>query len=183
MELDFDILEWLNPINEQTLFNTSTDTRHDNEDHLSNSSSTYTTSITTKFIEFLSSARKTNSLTFSSSIPDHTHHPYSSSPSKSHSNISSNALSNRKRIILIEDLPNVSHPTVRKTVHDSLRQLAFSNRTMFPLVMIVTDTIAHRDFMSESGNFGGVGSGDGIANLRTLVPVDVLHSPVCGTIT
>ncbi|KAJ3406665.1 Cell cycle checkpoint protein rad17 [Chytridiales sp. JEL 0842] len=151
MELDFDLLEWVEPVNESTLFGKQQD-------------GDWVQSMTSKFVNFLSQARKTGSLTFGS---------------EGDAEVSRE----RKKVILIEDLPNTTNASVRRSVQEAIRQFANSRETRYPLVLIVSDVLAHGNPNFGGGaDAGGGGGGEGVVGVRSLVPTEVRDSPICGTI-
>ncbi|KAJ3024534.1 UNVERIFIED_CONTAM: Cell cycle checkpoint protein rad17 [Siphonaria sp. JEL0065] len=164
MELDFEIVEWINPVNEFSL-----DSVNDDDENIGYSSSL---SVMQKFSDFVSSARKTNALVFGSS---------SDSTSTSASSYSFAVTKQSPKIILIEDLPNLSNASSRASFHALLRNHVFSVGTsVHPIVLILSDTVA-----SASSSFGAIDGGGGgnsrrgfesVLNLKNLVPEDVRAS-------
>ncbi|KAI9329057.1 Rad17 cell cycle checkpoint protein-domain-containing protein [Obelidium mucronatum] len=159
MELNFEIVEWINPINEFGL-----DTTNDVDDFYSedgswqqprHQQSSSSTSVIQKFIDFIASARKTNALSFGSS----------------------ESFTNTKptpKVILIEDLPNLSTHSSKSAFHSILRTHVFGGggADVHPIVLILSDTIASAVSSSEEG-FRSRGY-ETVMNLKNLVPEDFL---------
>ncbi|KAJ3326676.1 Cell cycle checkpoint protein rad17 [Blyttiomyces sp. JEL0837] len=161
MELDYDIQEWVNPFNtnEMKSFST-TDSKEDYHDFVS---------LGRQFTEFLGTARKSSSLTFSTPSNEPIEpiiQPSSQQP-------------NRSTIILIEDFPNLYHFDTRKTFHTALRDHLFSGRTMCPLVIVLSNVVAVRE----------KGQVDNAICFKTVVPDDlepyvahIMFNPIAPTI-
>ncbi|TPX33630.1 hypothetical protein SmJEL517_g03579 [Synchytrium microbalum] len=111
-EMRIEILEWLNPFN-NNLFEGTEDGEYTHSYE----------SITQRFTQFLERADKYPSLTFESS---------------SQTSIPQQVTQSRK-LILMEDLPNVSNDKTRAVVHSAVRAFANSRRSKFPLVFIVSE--------------------------------------------
>ncbi|KAJ3399910.1 Cell cycle checkpoint protein rad17 [Chytriomyces hyalinus] len=141
MELDVDVVEWVNPT------------------HGYASDDSYSPSILSKFTEFVSSARKANTLVFTNeSELDESAYPLTKTS---------------KKLILIEDLPNLSHTATRTLFHAVLQSHVQSqSAVVYPIVLILSDTVAsssdHSDWRASSFESG--------LNLKNLVPEDVRTS-------
>ncbi|KAI8616528.1 Rad17 cell cycle checkpoint protein-domain-containing protein [Chytriomyces sp. MP71] len=138
LELNFDIIEWINPTTHHHNYYSNAFTHEDN------------TSAIQKFTDFISSARKSNPLVFG---PDAS--PTGAFP---------------RKIILVEDLPNLSHAGTRAAFHAALRTHAFSPSTIYPIILILSDSVGG----------GAASDGDWTARthetaltLKNLVPEDV----------
>ncbi|KAI8802346.1 Rad17 cell cycle checkpoint protein-domain-containing protein [Cladochytrium replicatum] len=167
-ELDFEILEWINPVNPS---------RRKAPEFASQEYIT-TTSLSQKFQDFLFQASKAPTLQFLGTEP---------TPSTINSNGSPDTDSKRK-IVLIEDLPNATQSNMREACHAAVRRYASSSRTAFPLVFIVTDIIAGDGRRGGGGSSslrwraGGSGGGDETVSIKSLIPDDVLNSQCCSKI-
>ncbi|KND01073.1 checkpoint protein rad24 [Spizellomyces punctatus DAOM BR117] len=157
-EMNFEILEWSNPIN-TNMIKLNEDDMHADVDEDRRWQAGYI-SLTRQFQNFLASASKTPALTFVSSaslnaetIPTH-------SPSAT-----------TRKIILVEDLPNVAHLSTRTALHTAIRAYIRSPRSQFPLVFIVTDTT-----VVEHGNERRSNGRTDVVSVRTLIPADVSAS-------
>ncbi|KAJ3243901.1 Cell cycle checkpoint protein rad17 [Chytriomyces hyalinus] len=141
MELDVDVVEWVNPT------------------HGYASDDSYNPSILSKFTEFVSSARKANTLVFTNeSELDESTYPLAKTS---------------KKLILIEDLPNLSHTATRTLFHAVLQSHVQSqSAVVYPIVLILSDTVAsstdHSDWHASSFESG--------LNLKNLVPENVRTS-------
>ncbi|KAJ3253648.1 Cell cycle checkpoint protein rad17 [Chytriomyces hyalinus] len=141
MELDVDVVEWVNPT------------------HGYGSDDSYNPSILSKFTEFVSSARKANTLVFTNeSELDESTYPLAKTS---------------KKLILIEDLPNLSHTATRTLFHAVLQSHVQSqSAVVYPIVLILSDTVAsssdHSDWRASSFESG--------LNLKNLVPENVRTS-------
>ena len=91
-------------------------------------------------------------------------------------------LKQRKRIILVEDFPNLTSTATRAAFHAALRDYAGSSRSLHPLVLVITDTVVGSASSSNGGGGGGGGAwfrswADSSMNLPTIVPADVRSLP------
>ncbi|KAJ3237487.1 Cell cycle checkpoint protein rad17 [Chytriomyces hyalinus] len=141
MQLDVDVVEWVNPT------------------HGYASDDSYNPSILSKFTEFVSSARKANTLVFTNeSEMDESTYPLAKTS---------------KKLILIEDLPNLSHAATRTLFHAVLQSHVQSQAVVvYPIVLILSDTVAsssdHSDWRASSFESG--------LNFKNLVPENVRTS-------
>lgn len=118
-----------------------------------------------KFHAFLSRATTT---TNSTSV-------LSSSSSTSHSQSQAHP---SRRIVLLEDLPNILHPPTRASFHASLHTAirATSSFSTAPIVIVVSDAGVRGE--SDEGNISSwKGKGREVVDIRTALPPDLLHSP------
>lgn len=93
----------------------------------------------------------------------------------------------RRKLILVEDLPNIfTSPGTRTSFRNSLTALASSKRftsiapnANVPLVIIVSEALT-RPGQNEGENAANryQGSGEQSVNVRSVVPPEVLHAPV-----
>ncbi|KAJ3063784.1 Cell cycle checkpoint protein rad17 [Podochytrium sp. JEL0797] len=155
MEMDIEVVEWVNPVNEFG-FDSANHSEADSREYMSGS-----TSAIQKFSEFIASARKTNALSFSSTGPD------DSSLFQQHKSRES------PKIILIEDLPNLSNPQTRASFHSIIQTHAFCSSKVHPIVLILSDTVA----TASGGGDWKSRSYESVMNLRNVVPENVRMSP------
>ncbi|KAI9140802.1 Rad17 cell cycle checkpoint protein-domain-containing protein [Paraphysoderma sedebokerense] len=173
--VDFAIVEWINPVN-NNVFSLEP---HNNDNFRESYVKKDYISIMQTFSEFLSRADKypTLQLSSSSSKPLFTDHP---------SSLSTESSTPNRKILLIEDFPHISNLNSRAQFHDAIRQYAFSSRTKYPLVLIVSEASMLSSFdESLLGGYNGSRDRmrDEMLSVKTLLPHDVLESPVCKTIT
>jgi cell cycle checkpoint protein len=71
----------------------------------------------------------------------------------------------RRKLVLVEDLPNILHPAVRSRFHDALRAHVECARDVAPLVLVISDA----GVSVEGGSNGGRGR-DLVIDVRTIVP-------------
>ncbi|KAK2467922.1 hypothetical protein APHAL10511_000217 [Amanita phalloides] len=171
-ELGFEILEWRNSISDTFA------AAHDGEimDYASNDSHE---TLMTKFGAFFN--RASNCQSFFTTL-DH-HHiagiPQSSQPSSSlHDGPRDTA---GRRIILLEDLPNVLHSGTQTSFHAILRASVQSpsSEPPVPIVIIISDaqTVGEaNDERVAQGRYRN-GDGDGVMDIRTVLPKDLLGGP------
>ncbi|KAJ3136641.1 Cell cycle checkpoint protein rad17 [Geranomyces variabilis] len=149
-ELRYDILEWNNPINSNAM-NVS------NENH----GDSYF-SLIRAFQDFLASASKTPALSFESSTN-------ALAGSSSQQPVAQAEFSeNERKVILIEDLPNISNLTTRNAIHSAIRTYVRSPRTRYPVVFIVTDAVTSDPTADRRD------TDRDIITIRTLIPSDLL---------
>ncbi|KAI8620632.1 Rad17 cell cycle checkpoint protein-domain-containing protein [Chytriomyces sp. MP71] len=138
LELNFDIIEWINPTTLHHNYNPDAFTHEDS------------ISAIQKFTDFISTARKSSALVFGQDA-----FPIATSP---------------RKVILVEDLPNLSHAGTRAAFHTALRTHTFSPSTIYPIVLILSDSAA----------CGAASDGDWKARthetaltLKNIVPEDI----------
>ncbi|KAI9362928.1 Rad17 cell cycle checkpoint protein-domain-containing protein, partial [Zopfochytrium polystomum] len=173
-ELDLDILEWINPI-DTSKFESLT-ARNDREVAAesgsartwSNSFDEGKPSISNRFADFLSHARKSCPLAFVSTYSNHSlaNAPQPGNPDNEP----------HRRVIVVEDLPNVLNASTRSSFYSALRAFVHSPRTAHPLILIATDTV--------------VGAADGdmkwrerSMNVGNIIPTDLKQLPSVQKIT
>lgn len=89
-----------------------------------------------------------------------------------------------KRLILFEDLPNISHYPTKLALRSALAQYLASPRITCPLVVIVSEAFARPGAGHESESLGGDGLGRGESvDSRSVCGVEVLQSPGCREIS
>ena len=71
----------------------------------------------------------------------------------------------RRKIVFLEDLPNILHPSVRSRFHDALRAHVERAWDVAPLVLVVSDA----GLCAEGDSNGGRGR-DLVIDVRTVVP-------------
>lgn len=128
----------------------------------------------TKFQAFLTRASSCQSL-FSST----------STTAASQSSSSSASSSLPRKVILLEDLPNILHPKTQDQFHASLQSLVDSDLPgAAPVVIIVSDAGIRGEATDERMSAGGSGGGTGswgkdsdVIDIRSVLPGELLHSP------
>ena len=75
--------------------------------------------------------------------------------------------STRRKIVLLEDLPNVLHPAVRSRFHDALRAHVERAWDVAPVVLVISDAGVCAE---GDSNGGGRGGRDLVIDTRTVVP-------------
>ena len=91
---------------------------------------------------------------------------------------------NRKRLILLEDLPNTSHYPTKLALRSALLQFLASPRATCPLVVIVSEAFARPGVGTESESTGGDGVGFGEnVDARNVCGVEVLQNHACREIS
>jgi len=71
----------------------------------------------------------------------------------------------RRKLVLVEDLPNILHPAVRSRFHDALRAHVERSWDVAPLVLVISDA----GLSAEGSSNGGRGR-DHVIDVRTVVP-------------
>src|SRR5258708_16686815 len=71
----------------------------------------------------------------------------------------------RRKLVLVEDLPNILHPAVRSRFHDALRAHVERSWDVAPLVLVISDA----GLSAEGSSNGGPGP-DPVVEARTSVP-------------
>ena len=130
-----------------------------------------------RFTSFLSRAGMAPSLDFVDSSPS----PASSSLTPSSSSSLSTLSSNPRRLILLEDLPNISHYPTKLALRSALSQFLTSPRVTCPLVLIVSEALTRPGSEGVSEMIGGVVGGGREESLdsRGVCGVEVLQHPAC----
>ncbi|KAF7377832.1 Rad17-domain-containing protein [Mycena sanguinolenta] len=163
-ELDCELLEWRNAMVESTsnLFD-------DGEHQVYNSDQE---SLLSKFEAFLTRA--------STCQPIFTDTERDTKLSSSQSSSSTARPAARKRqIILLEDLPNILHANTQSRFHAALQSLVMSSSVNpVPIVIIVSDAGIRGEASDERLANGSWGKDrDGVLDIRTVLPKDLLHGP------
>ena len=187
--MGFDILEWRNSVGQAfsgfgklhhlTLVIPITDFRVDASNsyastgqspHPSNHEQDFE-SLFTKFETFLNRATSCQSV-FS--------HPTPGSSSKTASQ-SAKPSAPQRRIVLLEDLPNILHPQTQASFHTSLKALVDSSPSSPPVpVIIVVSNAGMRGEANDERMAGGGGWGrdkEQVVDVRTVLPKDLLGGP------
>jgi cell cycle checkpoint protein len=73
--------------------------------------------------------------------------------------------SKRRKVVLVEDLPNILHPTVRARFHDALRAHVEGASDVGPVVLVVSDAGVRAEGDSNGGR-----DRDLVVDARTVVP-------------
>jgi cell cycle checkpoint protein len=71
----------------------------------------------------------------------------------------------RRKLVLVEDFPNILHPAVRSRFHDALRAHVERSWDVAPLVLVISDA----GLSAEGSSNGGRGR-DLVIDVRTVVP-------------
>ncbi|KPV73164.1 uncharacterized protein RHOBADRAFT_55377 [Rhodotorula graminis WP1] len=135
-----------------------------------------------RFASFLSRAGMAPALDFG---PDPSDPSTSSSASSSSAPTTSSARTSTssRRLLLIEDLPNVSHYPTKLALRSALAQYLSSPRVTAPLVLIVSEALARPGDDEAGGGGGGWLSGNGrrgdSVDARGVCGVEVLEHPAC----
>ncbi|KAG8903931.1 Cell cycle checkpoint protein rad17 [Tulasnella sp. 403] len=150
-ELDLEIIEWKN----------GRDENYDEDDEYGDYES-----MSLKFQNFLDRAASYRTLAFA---------PSSSTPNTENS--STTPPNKKRQLILIEDLPNIFHPTVRDAFHTSLVAFATSEEPpACPIVFIISATGARGEAKDERGYYARSVIDDGL-DVRSVVPPQLFNSP------
>lgn len=72
----------------------------------------------------------------------------------------------RRKVVLLEDLPNILHPAVRTRFHDALRGHVERASDVAPVVLVVSDA----GVCAEGDSSGGSRGRDVVVDARTVVP-------------
>ncbi|RUS31460.1 Rad17 cell cycle checkpoint protein-domain-containing protein [Jimgerdemannia flammicorona] len=180
MEMNFEIIEWSNPYNENSLTGGAKgddEDGRDREDYIP---------VLRKFQEFISRANKYPSLIMSSSsLSDHTTTVTDVFLPLSPPTSGQRPPPSPRKVILIEDIPNISSPPVKTLFHSILRAFLRSPRCRYPIVLIISDaTIRNTSDADGTGastatSFARRREQESLADVRTVVPPDVLNAPGC----
>ncbi len=71
----------------------------------------------------------------------------------------------RQKLVLVEDLPNILHPTVRARFHDALRAHVERGPSVAPVVLVVSDA-----GLCVEASSSGSSSRDVVIDARAVVP-------------
>lgn len=104
----------------------------------------------------------------------------SSQPSTSQTLVDSPPGGGRNRLILLEDLPNVSHWPTKLALRSALIQFLRSPRVSCPLVLIVSEALARPGVGPEAESAGGDGAMRGESlDARSVCGMEVLGAVGC----
>lgn len=130
-----------------------------------------------KFQNFLARASYCSSVLDTATFLSQSQAPRSSSSRPSEPQTQGAAYHSR-RIILLEDLPNILHPPTRTAFHSSLEEIVYQP-VASPIVIIISDA-----GMRGEGDADGVSSSlrwksrdMDIVDIRTVLPSSLLNSP------
>ncbi|KAJ4474461.1 Rad17 cell cycle checkpoint protein-domain-containing protein [Lentinula aciculospora] len=164
-ELDFETIEWKN----SSIAPSTNDLELDTDPWVSDDG------LFTKFRLFLERASQCQNIFNSYSSYNQRKRPHLSS-SSSTSSLNSTLT---RRIILLEDIPNILHSSTRSQFHDVIRSLienADSNPV--PIVIILSDSGIRGEAGDERLTNGAwERDQDGAVDIRTILPKDVLQGP------
>lgn len=132
-----------------------------------------------QFTSFLSRAGMAPALDFG---PDSisTSLPESSTSTSQSSSSQAPSTTTRKRLILLEDLPNVSHYPTKLALRSALMQFLKSPRVTCPLVLIISEALARPGVGPEAESVGGDGAirGESV-DARSVCGMEVLGAVGC----
>lgn len=130
-------------------------------------------SLMEKFQAFLARAASCRPL-FSAPI---TGNPLASSQPLSTSSASTSSI--HRQLILLEDLPNILHPSTQEAFHAALRAVVDSASTSvtIPIVIIVSDAGVRGESGTEDGPSNWRGRGRDTIDIRSVLPPGMLTSP------
>ena len=167
-ELGFDILEWRNTMDEQ--FSRSDGDWNGVEYE----------GLVDKFRTFLTRASTCRPIFPSQTSASHTRSTQGSRTSQvqaSSSSSSRGASSSRRKVILLEDLPNILHPATQSSFHAALDDFVRApDGGVSPLVIIVSDAGLRGEDAEEGGARWRSRSKDAI-DVRNVLPPHLLDSP------
>ncbi|PFH51634.1 hypothetical protein AMATHDRAFT_2909 [Amanita thiersii Skay4041] len=88
---------------------------------------------------------------------------------------------NSRHIVLLEDLPNILHSSTQARFHATLRCLVDRppSDPPVPVVIIISDSRPRGEAYDEHGVYsrGRNGDGEGVIDIRTVIPRDLLGGP------
>jgi cell cycle checkpoint protein len=125
-----------------------------------------------RFTSFLARAGMAPSLEFTDAPTDTSSNPVASTSGPSPSN------PNARRLILLEDLPNISHFPTKLALRSALQQFLTSPRVTCPLVLIVSEALARPGADSLENGGGWVRNEDSLDS-RSVCGLQVLQHPAC----
>ncbi|RUS21356.1 Rad17 cell cycle checkpoint protein-domain-containing protein [Endogone sp. FLAS-F59071] len=173
VEMHFDIIEWSNPYNENLLTG-GAGTGVTRDDEGGRNHEDYVP-VLRKFQEFLSRAHKYPSLVMTDSL-DTISTANRSLPASLPTN---DSLSNSRKLILIEDVPNISSLPVKKLFHSILRSFLCSPRFRYPIALVLSDASVHHAADTDLSSLAQRREHDSFMDARTVVPPDVLNARGC----
>ncbi|TPX43520.1 hypothetical protein SeMB42_g01284 [Synchytrium endobioticum] len=147
-KMGIEMLEWFNPYNMNQFGENDVENEGDERRQYE--------SITKRFAQFLERADKYPSLVFESTTQ-------TCIPLKA---------TNKPKIILIEDLPNVANNVTRTAIHTAIRSFARTPRSKFPLVFIISEVACiGGDLSSTSFRSGG---DERKITIKDVIPPDIM---------
>ncbi|KAK0200003.1 Rad17 cell cycle checkpoint protein-domain-containing protein [Desarmillaria ectypa] len=166
-EMDFEILEWRNSIGENSTHTTGQPFAESDPDH---------EALFSKFETFLARASTCNNL-FRDAAPLASSSQATPSSSTKLTQPSTNV--NKRRIILLEDLPNLLHDDTKARFHVALQSLVIDpSPNPVPIVIIVSDTGMRGEASDERLSAGSTyREQDGVVDIRTVLSKDMLNGP------
>ncbi|KIY50228.1 P-loop containing nucleoside triphosphate hydrolase protein, partial [Fistulina hepatica ATCC 64428] len=88
------------------------------------------------------------------------------------------ASSSRRKIVLLEDLPNIIHAPTQAQFHATLQAFVTSTPSVYvPVVVIVSDAGLRGEAVDERLNRGAFGERDNVVDVRTIIPKSLLLGP------
>ncbi|KAJ1964254.1 RFC checkpoint protein Rad17, partial [Dipsacomyces acuminosporus] len=167
-ELGLDVVEWLNT--QSSKHSVASTLEYDDS----------SVGVVKQFEDFLLRAERYSSLALSSTGSSRTTNVIQSASRRSSG-----------QIILVDDLPNISHKDTRDSFRSALLKfISIPARRSFPMVIVVTEAFAAHNVLEDSGEFGAVGgrlrendksshSEIGIWCASDILPSAVFNSPYC----
>jgi hypothetical protein len=128
-ELDFEIVEWINPVNSNAFQHIDASTGF----------SQFDSSVTDKFVDFLSGCGSSSSLVLTSSAAVESRK--TSAGSQGSSNTTNNDAQGKtaRKLILVEDIPNIQYHATRNAIQQAISNYITSTRAQLnPLVFIIS---------------------------------------------
>ncbi|KAG0145869.1 hypothetical protein CROQUDRAFT_45191, partial [Cronartium quercuum f. sp. fusiforme G11] len=121
------------------------------------------------------------------SIDPHQHHTASAKQDSSSRSAQCSQDSQKPKLLLVDELPNLHHGQTLSAFCDALRlHLNSSRPSTPPLVLIISDTTLRPgqegadNILSNHGNLGGgFNREDKGMNVRSLLPTEILQHPAC----
>jgi len=139
----------------------------------------YDQGVVEKFKSFLSRAGMVPSLEFVNSPnhdEDNAHSPRIASTSSVTKSSSSGSSGSNRRLILVEDLPNVSHYSTKMKFRSILTEYLMSPRVDCPIVLIVSEALSRP---GDDDNQRERGGGQDNLDSRSLCGLKILQHPAC----
>ncbi|KAI8970634.1 Rad17-domain-containing protein [Trametes punicea] len=168
-ELGYEILEWQNSMDE-----------HFTRDPDSTSADWTTVEyegLFEKFRAFLTRASSCRPIFSSQSSTQSSSQASELPPSSSSSSRASKALSAQQQLILLEDLPNILHPSTRASFQSSLESFVSSSEGgVAPLVIIISDAGLRGEGLEDDNSKWKSRSKEAL-DVRNVLPPSLLHSP------
>ncbi|KAI0084967.1 Rad17 cell cycle checkpoint protein-domain-containing protein [Irpex rosettiformis] len=161
-ELDFSIMEWRNSVDERF---------HKQDEYDEKGNGLEYEGLSDKFHAFLSRATSSNSILSATKASS----SYSYSPSSSQRPLSRDQ---GRRVVLLEDLPNILHPPTQTAFQSSLYSAVMNQGASFPIVIVISDAGARGESDSDGlPSQTWKGKGREVVDIRTVLPPSLLHSP------